>query len=218
MDKDKNGHGSELHRLKPMQDGYDEELFNKLYRICKPVIRKLTRQIDCKRFNLTSDIISSFFWDKMIYVFNKYYGTCSEEHLKASILSSLALFKNKLLRSAYNGQAEYNQTLDKLDDLFDDSKEFVDDTESEKAKTEMLKLVYDYMEKNLSSDAFLVFQTIMTPPPYIKERIGEGKKITNLLLVEFFDLPKTRSSVKFISELREDILYWENRATEELNY
>ena len=218
MERETNGHGSELHRLKPMQEGYNQELFNRLYRICKPVIRRLSKQIDCKRFNLTEDIINSFFWDKMLFVFNKYYGTCSEEHLKARLLSSLALFKNKLLRSAYDGQAEYNQTLSRLEDLFDDSKEFEDDTESENSKSEMLKMVYDYMRDHLSEDAYLVFEVLMTPPPYIKERIKEGSSITNLLLVEFFELPKTRGSIKFMSEIKEDIRYWENKAQEELDY
>ena len=131
MGKSKGNNGSELHRLKPMQE-YDEATFNRLYKVCKPVIRNLTRQIDYKRFNLTPDIIQSYFWDKMLFVFNKYYGECTEEHLKARILASLSTFKNKLLRSAYGEQAEYNQSLFKLDDLFDNDKELEDDTEEEK--------------------------------------------------------------------------------------
>lgn len=92
MGKSKGNNGSELHRLKPMQE-YDEATFNRLYKVCKPVIRNLTRQIDYKRFNLTPDIIQSYFWDKMLFVFNKYYGECTEEHLKARILASLSTFK-----------------------------------------------------------------------------------------------------------------------------
>ena len=74
----KGNNGSELHRLKTMQENYDQQMFLRLYKVCKPVIRNLTKQIDYKRYNLTPDIISSYFWDKMLYVFNKYYGTCSE--------------------------------------------------------------------------------------------------------------------------------------------
>lgn len=210
--------GSELHRLKTMQENYDQQMFLRLYKVCKPVIRNLTKQIDYKRYNLTPDIISSYFWDKMLYVFNKYYGTCSEEHLKARILASLSTFKNKLLRSAYGEQAEYNQSLFKLDDLFDNDKELEDDSEEEKAKSEMLEMMYDYMKEHLSIDAYMIFEVLLTPPPYIKERIKENGRITNLLLVEFFDMPKTNSSVKYISELRSDIQYWEDRAKEELKY
>lgn len=216
--RSRGNNGSELHRLKTMQENYDQQMFLRLYKICKPVIRNLTKQIDYKRYNLTPDIISSYFWDKMLYVFNKYYGTCSEEHLKARILASLSTFKNKLLRSAYGEQAEYNQSLFKLDDLFDNDKELEDASEEEKAKSEMLEMMYDYMKEHLSIDAYMVFEVLLTPPPYIKERIKDSGRITNLLLVEFFDMPKTNSSVKYISELRSDIQYWEDRAKEELKY
>lgn len=216
--RSRGNNGSELHRLKTMQENYDQQMFLRLYKVCKPVIRNLTKQIDYKRYNLTPDIISSYFWDKMLYVFNKYYGTCSEEHLKARILASLSTFKNKLLRSAYGEQAEYNQALFKLDDLFDNDKELEDDSEEEKAKSEMLEMMYDYMKEHLSMDAYMIFEVLLTPPPYIKERIKENGRITNGLLVEFFDMPKTNSSVKYISELRSDIQYWEDRAKEELKY
>lgn len=216
--RSKGNNGSELHRLKTMQENYDQQMFLRLYKVCKPVIRNLTKQIDYKRYNLTPDIISSYFWDKMLYVFNKYYGTCSEEHLKARILASLSTFKNKLLRSAYGEQAEYNQSLFKLDDLFDNDKELEDDSEEEKAKSEMLEMMYDYMKEHLSMDAYMIFEVLLTPPPYIKERIKENGRITNLLLVEFFDMPKTKASVQYISELRSDIQYWEDRAKEELKY
>lgn len=216
--RSRGNNGSELHRLKTMQENYDQQMFLRLYKVCKPVIRNLTKQIDYKRYNLTPDIISSYFGDKMLYVFNKYYGTCSEEHLKARILASLSTFKNKLLRSAYGEQAEYNQSLFKLDDLFDNDKELEDDSEEEKAKSEMLEMMYDYMKDHLSIDAYMVFEVLLTPPPYIKERIKDSGRITNSLLVEFFDMPKTNSSVKYISELRSDIQYWEDRAKEELKY
>ena len=190
--------GSELHRLKPMKEGYDKKLFNKLYKVCKPIIRNLTRQIDYKRFNVTPDIIESYFWDKMIYVFNRYYGEVDEEHLKADIIRSLTTFKNKLLRAAYGELAEINM-------------------DEQNAKSEMLQMVYDYMNEHLSPDAQLVFEVLMTPPPYIKERIKDGQRITNLLLVDFFDLPKNRNSVRFFTEIREDIQYWEERAKKELH-
>lgn len=189
-----------------------------MYKICKPVIRRLTKQIDNRRFNVTPDIISSYFWDKMLFVFNKYYGTCEEEHLKARILASLSTFKNHLLRTAYGEGAEYHQNLYQLEDLFDNDKNLEDDTEEEKAKGEMLDMLYKYMKKNLSPDAYLIFEILLSPPPYIKERIKDSSRITNILLVEFFDMPRTKSSVRYISELKEDIRYWEEKAKEDLHY
>lgn len=218
MGKSISGQGSELHRLQPMQENYDKDLFNRLYKVCKPVIRRLSKQIDYKRFNLTEDIINSYFWDKMLYVFNKYYGTCSEEHLKAKILASLATFKNKLLRSAYTEQASYNQTLAKLEDLFDDSKELIDDSDEYKIRDQMIDKLYEYMKEHLSPDAYLVFEAVITPPPYIKERVKGSGHVTHVLLVEFFNLPKNKNSIRYISELRSDIQYWESRASEELKF
>lgn len=210
--------GSEIHRLKPMQEGYDERLFLKLYKLCKPVINNLVRGIDARRYNISPDIIASQFYDKMLYVFNKYYGKVDEEHLKANILRALSTYKNHLLRYAYNDRAEFNQNLKSFEDLFDNDKEdYMDDDSETQAREEMLRLVNEYMKKNLSPDALLVWECITTPPPYIEENAKFGK-ITNILLAEFFNLPMTRSSVKYIGELREDIRYWIDKAREELHY
>lgn len=217
MERNKNLTGSEIHRLKPMRE-YDENLFLRMYNICKPVIYRLSKQIDAKRYDVTPDIIRDQFWDKFLYVFNKYQGTCEEEHLKARLLSSLATYKNHLLQYAYGEIAEYNQSLQQLEDLFDDSKELEDDSEEQEARNEMYKLLYEYMKKHLSSDALLVFEVITTPPPYIKERVRQGNRITNVMLLEFFGLERKKSSLTYIAELREEITFWEERAKEDLHY
>lgn len=217
MERNKNLTGSEIHRLKPMRE-YDENLFLRMYNICKPVIYRLSKQIDAKRYDVTPDIIRDQFWDKFLYVFNKYQGTCEEEHLKARLLSSLATYKNHLLQYAYGEVAEYNQSLQQLEDLFDDSKELEDDSEEQEARNEMYKLLYEYMKKHLSSDAILVFEVITTPPPYIKERVRQGNRITNVMLLEFFGLERKKSSLTYIAELREEITFWEERAKEDLHY
>ena len=82
----------------------------------------------------------------------------------------------------------------------------------------MIEMMYYYMKDHLSIDAYMKCEVVLTPPPYIKKRIKKNGRITNLLLVEFFDMPKTNASVKYISELRSDIQYWEDRAKEELKY
>lgn len=209
--------GSELHRLKPMRE-YDPKVFAKLYKISKPVIRNLVRQIDAKRFNLSPDIIASYFWDKMLFVFNKYYGTCTEEHLKARILSSLSTYKCKLLRYAYSEKAQYYQNLFSLESVFENDKELEDDSEEQKVHNEMWDKLNEYMLSKLSPDAQLVWEVLITPPPYIKERKREGGRITNLLLVDFFGMKRVKSSVKYISELREDIHFWMNKAKTDLQY
>ena len=207
--------GSELHRLKTMQENYYQDLFNRLYKLCKPVSKNLVRQIDARRFNITPDIIQSQFEDKMLFVFNKYYGKVGEEQLKAYILRSLSTYKVHLLKYAYNEKASFNQSLTSLDELFDNSKECIDDFDEVIYREELLDKVQKYMENQLSDDAYMVWQVITNPPPFIEEK-KSGPRITNTIIAEFFDLPKTRRAVKWIGELREDIKYWMERAREDI--
>lgn len=210
-------YGSEIHRLKPMQKDYDKKVFDRMYNICKPVIRKLTSQIDAKRFDVSPDVISSYFWDKMLFVFNKYYGTCSEEHLKANILKAMSTYKLHLIKLAYSKQAECNLNLARVEDLREKGFQEVDIVDDDfNYKNKLLDMTYNYMRDHLSPDAWLVFETLTTPPPYIRERVKDNHRITNLILLDFFDLPKTNESAKYISYLRKSIEYWKTKASEEL--
>lgn len=214
-----NGEGSELHRLKVMSEDYDKKLFNKLYKLVQPVIRNLVRGIDVNRLNTSPDILISQFNDKMLFVFNKYYGTVEEEHLKANILRALSTYKNHLLKYAYSEKATFNQNLKSFEDLFDDSKEDFSDEleEQEKAKVEMWNLLKNYILDNLSPDAQLVWEVTINPTPYIEMNAKYGR-ITNTLLVDFFDLPKTRDSVRYIGELKEEIQSVMEKAKKDLHY
>lgn len=214
-----NGEGSELHRLKVMSEDYDKKLFNKLYKLVQPVIRNLVRGIDVNRLNTSPDILISQFNDKMLFVFNKYYGTVEEEHLKANILRALSTYKNHLLKYAYSEKATFNQNLKSFEDLFDDSKEDFSDEleEQEKAKIEMWNLLKNYILDNLSPDAQLVWEVTLNPTPYIEMNAKYGR-ITNTLLVDFFDLPKTRDSVRYIGELKEEIQSVMEKAKKDLHY
>lgn len=214
-----NGEGSELHRLKVMSEDYDKKLFNKLYKLVQPVIRNLVRGIDVNRLNTSPDILISQFNDKMLFVFNKYYGTVEEEHLKANILRALSTYKNHLLKYAYSEKATFNQNLKSFEDLFDDSKEDFSDEleEQEKAKIEMWNLLKNYILDNLSPDAQLVWEVTINPTPYIEMNAKYGR-ITNTLLVDFFDLPKTRDSVRYIGELKEEIQSVIEKAKKDLHY
>lgn len=211
--KKEHNDGSELHRLKPMRGDYDPQEFNQLYKLCRPIIRNLVRQIDCSRYKLTPDILTSYFYDKMLYVFNKYYGTCSKEHLQARIFSSLRTYKNKILRGAYGEEAEFNQQIDSLEVLFDNNKEDVlPDEEEVQLKEEQYERVEEYMKQHLSPDAQLVFEIIYRTPDELAYLFASTGRITNMSLLEFFDMPRTKSSLRYLAELRKDIDYWIGRA------
>lgn len=209
--------GSELHRLRSFDQDYDPDLFNKLYKSMKPLMRRLASQVDCRRFNVTPDIILSYFSDKFIYVFNKYHKEYDEEHLKAALLSSLQTFKNRLLRNAYSKDAEYNLSMASLEDLFDDSKELIDDSEEEMIKEEQLKVLYAYMKEKLSPDAYLLFEILNNPPEFFRERMKtDNSHISASLILEFFEIPKTKDNATWIGYMRDDIKFWLDKAKEDL--
>jgi hypothetical protein len=210
------GNGSEIHRLKTM-DNYDVNLFNKLYRKLKPLVRKLAKNVDHRRYNVSQDIIQSYFWDKFIYVFNKYQGEYDEQHLQATLINSLNTYKNRLLKKAYNEQSEYYQSLTSLDEVFEADKELIDIDFEKEARDERLEKLYNYMENNLSPDAFLLFDIQLDPPPFIREQLKtDNSKISIMMLLDFFELPRTKTNSNFISSLRREIDYYTKKAGEEL--
>ncbi len=81
----------------------------------------LPNKLNYKRFNLTPDIISSYFWDKMLLFLISTTVLVVKNILKQESFFSCYI-KNKLLRFAYGEIAEYNQNLFKLEDLFDNDK------------------------------------------------------------------------------------------------
>ena len=201
----KNTNGSEIHRIKEFTD-YNRDQFEKLYKLCRPLVRNLSRSIDSRRFNVSQDIIQSYFWDKFLYVYNKYQHKYDEERLKATLLTSLQVFKNKLLRNAYTKQAEFNQELTSLDILFDNNKEYPDDTEDTEYKQELSDRFNQFMMDNLTPDEYLVFRIELDPPPFFTERIIQSHgKLSILHLVDFFELPRNGKSQTILTNMRKHI-------------
>lgn len=201
----KGNNGSELHRLTELKP-YDQDLFNRMYKTCKPLIRRLTKGVDSRRFNVSQDIIQSYFWDKFLYVFNKYQDKYDEERLKATILSSLQTFKSKLLRNAYTKQAEFNQELTSLENLFDNNKELLDDSEESRIKEEQSLEFHKYMKEHLTPDEYLVMQIQLDPPKWFEDKIKESHgKLSILHLIDYFELPRDKTSINFFSRIRKNI-------------
>lgn len=201
----KGNNGSELHRLKEFTH-IDNEKFERLYKLCRPLVRSLSRNIDPRRYNVSKDIIQSYFWDKFMFVYNKYQDQYDEERLKATLLSSLQTFKNKLLRNAYTKQAEFNQELTSFDILFDNNKEWLDDSDETIYKEDLSIRFHQFMEDHLTPDEYLLFKTELDPPPFFKERMIQSHgKISVLHIIDFFDLPRDKRSVALVTEMRKHI-------------
>lgn len=201
----------EINRLRELPEDYDVELFNSYYKGMTPLIRKLSKNIDCRRFNVSKDIIQSYFYDKLLYVFTKYYHLATEnpEKFKATILSSLTMFRSRLLKNAYSKKSiDFNASITSFEDCFEDSKrdDIPELDEEEARKNEKLEELYDFMRIHLSKDAYLLFQIQVSPPLYFLEQNHSiNSKITTAQILDFFELPKTKLFIKYIVELRSEI-------------
>ncbi len=206
----------EIHRLLPMKEGYDEQLFNRLFKETEELRNFLTYQIDSRRYGVTPDIIKSWFNDKFIFVFNKYYGTMTNDQLKGRIINSLKVFKYRMLRKAYS---KYNLNNNQVSLEGEQNLINIIPLEEEISDHELfLELALKFLKKNLCDDAFLVLQLELNPPPYILERIlSPQTKIPAKLIAEYLDLEPSLDSSGYINDLRSEIDYWVKQAKDQLN-
>jgi len=194
----------ENHRLTPMVK-HDPKVFNSIYKDTRALVKKLSFNIDHQRLNVTPDIVESWFDDKLIFSFNKYYGKMSNDILKGHVINSLQLFRNRILKGAYTQKSLFNQN---FIDLGEDNEliNIIPDVDEVSNKEALLNLMHSFIEKEVSRDAYYIFQLEMDPPPYILSRIpNRNSRISNRLLIEFCDLPYSNKAVNYISTLRSEI-------------
>lgn len=203
----------EIHRLKPMKKDYDQNLFNQIYKDTEQLRNSLSYQIDARRYGVTHDIIKSWFDDKLIFVFNKYYGEISNDQLKGRIINSLKTFKFRMLRKAYSDYNIHNHEV-RLDDelklinIIPLSEEISD-------HDLFMELALKFLKKNLCDDAFLVLQLELNPPPFIMSKMVNPKtKIPSKLIAEYLDLEPSQDSSSYVNDLRSEVQYWVSEAKE----
>ena len=197
----------EIHRLKPMQDGYDEQVFNRLYEETENLRRYLTYQIDARRYGVSQDIIKSWFDDKFIFVFNKHCHELEEGVLKGYIINALKTFKFRMLRKAYN---KYN--IHGHEVRLEGENELINIIPLEEEISDhnlFLEMALKYLKTNLCDDAYLVLNLELNPPPYILDKINNPKtKIPAKLIAEYLDLESNQDSIGFINDLRAEVKFW----------
>lgn len=196
----------EEHRLKPMKEGYDEKLFSEFYKATEGLRRKLSSEIDYRRFGIEYEDMVSWFTVKFIYVFNKYYGTMPNERLKGFIINALKTYKNRVLRYAYQAKFVDNPL------EFVDSYENVDliDESANKDSEELLEHLYLFMKTHLTEDAFQVFDIQLNPPPFIVERLNKMgieklNKIPPVLIADYLNFGTSMSAQKYVLAIRQEI-------------
>ncbi len=187
-----------------MQD-YDKELFEKIYYQTTSLRRMLAYQIDARRFGVTPDIILSWFDDKFLLVFNKYFGKKDPEVLKGYIINSLKTFKYRILRKAY--QPESMQFYSNLIELEDSSEVYnIIDRVEESSENIFLGLAVEFIKERLSNEAYLIFQIQIDPPFYVTSRMKNpnGRIPTNLIL-EFLGIEPTKYAISRINKIRRQV-------------
>lgn len=206
----------ELHRLSELPSDFPTQLFNKLHKETKGLRTNLVKSIDHRRFGVTPDIIESWFDDKFIFVFNKYFKDREEKHLKYSIIQALSLFKCRILRKAYSGEAEIYSNVINLTDSKDQER-FINVIPSNDEPTNeqlFFELAMGFLKKELTHEALLVLELQLTPPEYIVQRTRSKNNITSKLLAEYLDLPNNRQSANYIDTLKEEIAITIEKARE----
>lgn len=193
----------ELHRLKPMQEGYDQALFNELYAKTHNLRESLIYQIDEHRFGVTKDELRSWFDDKFIFVFNKYFGTLDNKVLLGYIINSLQMFKFKVLRRSYQLNNSINLNSISMDDLsmFNTIEDYKDEN-----KELLFNLAMEFMKNNLSNEAWELLQIQLNPPLFIASKMkNPDTKIPAALVLQFLGEPNTASNRSLILSIRKEI-------------
>lgn len=200
----------ENHRLKPMPQNYDVKVFNEIYQQTQNLRIKLSREIDHRRFGLTQDEIVSWFDDKFIFAFTKYYNTHNTEVLKGHIIRALQFFKCRVLRAAYT--EKYKNKLINIDDVTVFANSMIE-LPSEVTESYSQKL-FEYLSTIISDNAVMVLKIKLNPPPYILSRSLDGNsnnckvskiKVTDSQILEYFGIPENKKSLRWLLNLNNEI-------------
>jgi hypothetical protein len=198
----------EDHRLKPMQDGYDEKLFNELYKQTAKLRRKLASQIDCRKFGVDYQEILSWFDVKFIHAFAKYEKK-EPERLMGYIINSLSTYKYRIMRSSY--QAKFHKHSSQIDitELYDYTN-IVEEMDNHEEKEALVNEIMDYLKPRLSRDAILILEIELQPPPFILDQMRDmGKKengqIPHKLIADYLGYDDSQNFLNYIKELRTEI-------------
>lgn len=194
----------ELHRLTGMPENYDVSMFNEFYSKTANLRRKLASGIDHHRFGVTQDEIISWFDDKFLFVFNKYYHT-KHDLLLGYIIQGLTLFKARILRAAYT--EKYTQKFVSPDDGFHHI--YLEDKYEEPEKTVCKDLLYDFLKEKISGNALFLMEIQLNPPPMIISTLDkEGKKFSKIpdyLLLKYLGIEKHKKGPNILLALQQEI-------------
>lgn len=198
----------EEHRLKPMPGNYDPKFFNQLFRDTEKLRRKLTYQIDARRFGVDQEEIYSWFSVKFLQVFTKYVEKdMNPDLLKGHMISSLSFFKNRILRWSYSQKAQIHNTID-IQETYSHRETLVEHEYNEKDL--YLKIALAYMKPRMSTEAYKILEVELNPPLFILEQLSETNKTSNTkipsaMIADYLGIGTDERSVRYVNNLRKEV-------------
>lgn len=204
----------EIHRLKPMVEDYDRDIFNLIYQDVEPLKHSLANQIDHRRLGISKDILLSWFDDKLLFVFQKHYKDKDPDVLKGFIINSLKTFKYRILRKVYTDEGDYLSSLVTMDGEIN-YMNIIPDLKEESDHDVFMGIVSNFMKDKLSKDAYFLYSIQLNPPPYILSRIKScSSRIPTSLLIDYMGIPDDYDS--YLKKLKKEINKTIKMAREEL--
>ncbi len=207
----------EHHRLKPMTPGYDQALFNDIYKKTTHLRRKLAYGIDARKFGVDYDEILSWFDVKFIHSFNKFYRTFKVEDTKnfdgkllGYIINALSTYKYRVMKSSYQSKYHTHASMEDVTTLYNYVDADTNQASEAMVREEYMEKVMDFMKKKLSSDALLVLDIQLNPPMYITSKLEEmGKKedckIPAELVADYLGMGISQESINYVNRIRKNI-------------
>lgn len=198
----------EENRLTPMIEGYDPKVFNKLYSKTDNLRRKLTSEIDHRRFGLSYEDILSWFDVKFIFAFNKYYDKYNEDILLGHLIRSLQFFKQRILRSAYT--QKYSQSIVQVESIITLEDSLTENHPGDESNHDYAGELKEFMKSHLSANAYELLDVQLNPPPYILSKLNTHRdanlqKIPDEILLDYFDLGVSDRAYKYLGNLKKEI-------------
>lgn len=204
----------ESHRLKAMPPNYDRALFNQLFKETKSLRHKLAWDIDPRKFGISYEDMVSAFDVKFVYAFTKYYGS---PQLKGYIIRALQTYKMRVIKNAYLDKQKIFDSED-ITGLYNyDS--LVIENPYEDNQEQLIQTIKNYLKARLSSNAYLVFEIDLNPPPYIIKKLRDPEKIKMPkcpadLVAEYLGIDNEPEAISNIKAWRKEIKEVINQARE----
>lgn len=191
-------------RLKPFDQDYDKELFNKIYKETKSLRNKLAYGIDSNRFGVDYQEILSWFDVKFIYAYHKYHKQMDGDILKGHIINALRLFRCRILRKAYSQQNQVNWNNHDIDMMKNADSLLIDNSLED---TSELNHILTILKSKLSKESQMILEIELNTPEYISSRCTKQQRNTFLgipskLIAEYLDF----KSPNLVEEYKQEIM------------